>query len=136
MALLKKLWLGSRGGSAAQPVVNRRRTERLALSFNLDVLLLDCAGDPAVRVKMQNLAMGGLGFLSRRRFDVGERFVVNLCFANQGGRQMLCRTILCKAAADGWHRIGAKFVDAVARNPEVSTIPLRWRRNDGPGGAH
>jgi hypothetical protein len=107
------------------PREGARQRERINYRRRVEIILIGQSGQPRVTGHTRNLSTGGLGFLTRRTFAVGERFVALLALGGGAGKFALCRTTFCRYLSEGMHEVGAAF-EATAPRINNHRIPSNW----------
>lgn len=77
------------------------------------------------RAVILNVALGGVGLVSRQALEKGQSFILPLRFEDGGGWLVLCEVRTCAASKDG-HKIGAKFVDRIEDPKGNAAPPMDW----------
>jgi len=108
---------------------NRRRRDRVELQATLQVTLLINAALPQIRIMTRDLSIAGMGFLSRRPFQLGELVAIHLKVDGFRGKLILSRTIFCQYSRAGMHQVGVEFVAALPckeGKEDEARIPPAW----------
>jgi len=105
---------------------NRRTRERSAYFRKAEVFLLAQTGQPCMTAFTRNISTGGLSLLTRRPFNVGERFAVKLTLGEGAGKYLLCRTTMCRYLSEGMCEVGAAFEGSAPCLNENHRIPADW----------
>ncbi len=103
-----------------------RRHQRITYFRRVELILLAQADQPRVTAYTRNLSPGGLGLLSRRVFNLGERFVTLLTMGGERGKYMLCRVTFCRYLSDCLYEIGAAFEATTPYLNQKQRIPKAW----------
>jgi len=110
----------------AGPKASARKCERNTYFRRVELTLIAQLGRPRVIGFTRNLSTGGLGLLTRRGFNVGERFVTLLTLGGGIGKFALCRTTFCRYLSDGMCEIGAAFEATAPCLNANHRIPTEW----------
>ena len=87
-----------------------RRTPRIPLSATA-VIQFPSDGLPPFRVYVRDICANGMGLMSGRPLEPGERFIMELPERNGSMRTLVCETMRCERVADDVYHVGATFVD-------------------------
>jgi hypothetical protein len=92
----------------------------------MSILLLGVVGPNRFRVNTRNLSTSGVGLLSRRAFQVGDRFVLPIDVQGAVAKLVLCRVTFSRYVSSGLHDVGAQFESALPNLNGDQAIPQEW----------
>ena len=105
---------------------NRRNNSRLPIRHELQIRLLKVPGTATFTIHTRNLSTGGLGFLSRRPFEVGERFVLPVKMPGTPSKVVLCRVTFSRYVSAGLYAVGSEFEQSLPDPTEKMDVPGEW----------
>ena len=65
---------------------------------------------PAIKVRLRDLSVDGIGLTTSNRLAAGARFLLALPRTGGGDLVMICEVRHCKKVADNVYNVGGKFV--------------------------
>ncbi len=108
------------------PTNDRRSKARIPFRHETHILLLGVMGSNRFKVNTRNLSTSGVGLLSRRPFQVGDRFVLPVDVQGAVAKLLLCRVTFSRYISNGLHDIGAQFEKAIPNPNGDQMIPQEW----------
>jgi hypothetical protein len=93
------------------PADNRRQARRIPLRAKLTVLISGRPDPIPIPVVSRDVSVSGIGFTSRRPFNVGERLVVRLQLQDLPSKMVLARVAYSRYDDGAMYRTGAEFLE-------------------------
>ncbi len=111
----------------------KRRHNRVEIQAKIDLALLSNSptGSHVTRVYSgltRDVSIGGLGVMQYVPIEVGQLFLACLPTEKQSVLYLVCKSVFCRALAEGIFGIGAEFV--VEAKPEVVDQVLGFRGSE------
>ena len=107
-------------------VENRRNAPRVKFRAALTVIPLDSFDRAPIRIFTRNLSAAGIGFVSRRYFNAGQRIVISLKTNGTDGKLLLARVAFGRYLRKAFYDMGAEFLEAVKDPGGLGQIPNQW----------
>jgi c-di-GMP-binding flagellar brake protein YcgR len=104
-----------------------RRIRRIALAYDSAAHLIGVKKGGALRVRIQDISTGGIGFLCATPLPAGSRVGFILRFSKEKAKAVVASVVRCDRVGSGPFRIGAEFVEGQAHAPTGRTIPAQWQ---------
>jgi hypothetical protein len=118
---------------AASGGSEKRRHNRVEIQAKIDLALLSNSptGSHVTRVYAgltRDVSIGGLGVMQYVPIEVGQQFIAVLPTGKDASLYMVCKSVFCRALAEGVFGIGAEFV--AQAKPEVVDQVLGFRGSE------
>jgi hypothetical protein len=111
---------------AAGPGADQRVFPRIDYCHPMWLHLPTDPGKPWIHVFSRNLSTGGLSFLSRALFYVGQHLIISHELNEGYPHLVLSRICFCRCVEMGIHEVGLAFLKAQPDPQRARSIPSEW----------
>ena len=119
--------LSSLDDASIAPNENRRNKSRMPFRHDIAIVSLGGTDEEKFTIHTRNISTSGVGFLSRRPFEKGERFVLPIRIAGAKDKVVLCRVTFSRYISAGLYGVGAEFEKSAANPSADLVIPADWK---------
>jgi hypothetical protein len=108
------------------PREQRQAIRRKVLVESEVRILVKGAGKSTQKLAITNVSKNGAAIVRSEPLAVGDKFSLHLEFGEGGGWRVLCEVRNCRRLANGFFKIGGRFVDRIEDPSGTAQLPGDW----------
>jgi hypothetical protein len=105
---------------------NKRKIDRVKFRTSLTAVVLHTSKPVPVEIFSRNISLAGMGFVSRRLFQRGERIAISLDVQRLPAKLILGRVMFGRYVCDGLYEMGAEFIESITVSDSQMRSPPQW----------